>query len=256
MRAHILPGIAAAGCLKEARSKHGVAGEIFAISDCLDVGPLATDEDRLAWWKEIEDDSDDDLLRDMYSFHDQWGSVLGQVLARAEEVVIWTSDSGNDQIHLRLAAHKQESFGGRVSAVHVPTTEDGYTGVSRFWPKTLAECERHSVATSSVDLQSLARDYRDRWANSDGVRLNTDQGLELRDYSVFDEELLDNCPPEFVSPYKVIGYTLSQLDQRNWISYMFLQWRLRLLIGASRVETTGSRWPVGDCDIRVRRAHF
>ena len=231
--------------------EHGLVGEIFAIDDELEVGPLASDAVRRAWWQPIEDQYLRGLSSEMRGLEEQWEAVLKKIFAAASEVLIWSSDSAKDQIHLRLAAAKLEAFTGSVRLVHVPMS-DGMAGISRFWPKTLAECERHMTTLSPEDLKVHARDYRRNWENSDGVRLQTDQGLRLFDYSVFDNAILKNCSDEFENPVRVIGYTLSELDGRNWIPDIFLRWRLRVLVNAGFVQATGTRWFVDDCDIRVR----
>jgi len=251
MRAHVVSGWGAGGSLQQACRQHGLIGHVFAIEDDLEVGPLTTDEHRCLWWKPLEDQYLERLSSKRQGLHEQWRSAAEEILDRASEVVIWSSDSGRDQIHLRLAAAKLEAFTGSVRLVHVPA-DDGTTGVWRFWPKTLAECERTMTTLSPEGLKALAHDFRENWDNSDGVRLQTDVGLRLFDYSVFDNAILNNCSDEFENPAKVIGYTLSELDGRNWVPDIFLRWRLRVLVNAGFVQAIGTRWFVDDCDIRVR----
>jgi hypothetical protein len=252
MRAHVVSGAAAGGILKQACHEHGLVGEVFAIDDCLDVGPLGPDAVRNEWWRPIRDQYLDGLSSEMPGLEEQWRSTLARILDKASEVVIWSSDSGNDQTHLRLAAAKFETFTGSMRLVHVPT-RDGIAGVSRFYPDTLAACGTRSGSLDSVTLAALACDYRERLENCEGIRLQTDQGLELRDYSVFDEAILDACPSEFVNPARVIGLAMSRCDGRNWVPDMFLRWRLRLLVDAGVVQASGERWFVDGCDVRVRR---
>lgn len=250
-RAHIAPGMAARGLVAQACRNHGLGGKAFAVDDDLAVGPLADDATRTAWWAPLRDMYLDGLAVEIPGLDEQWGEIAPRLEA-ANEIVIWSSESAHDQTHLRFAAAKLQSYRGKLSLVHVPTS-NGMAGVSRFYPDALAACAAQSAALDDAARDELARDYRDRLWGGEGVRYQTDAGLEVRDYAIFDGEILDACPEEFVKPTKVIGVAMSRLDGRNWVGDVFLRWRLRHLVEAGLVKATGTRWFVDDCDVRVCR---
>ncbi|MEQ1811750.1 MAG: DUF3658 domain-containing protein [Terricaulis sp.] len=250
-RAHLAPGMAARGLVTQACRDHGLGGDAYAVDDNLDIGPLADDAARTAWWAPVRNMYLDGLAAEIPGLDEQWREIA-PMLEAANEIVIWSSDSADDQTHLRFAAAMLEKYSGPLSLVHVPTSQE-MAGVSRFYPDTLAACAAQSVILGEAERDALARDYRDRLWGSDGVRYQTDHGLEVRDYSIFDQEILDACPTEFANPAKVIGLAMSRLDGRNWVGDMFLRWRLRHLVDTGLVKATGTRWFVDDCDVRVRR---
>jgi len=250
-RAHLAPGMAARGLVAQACLDHGIGGKAFAVDDDLDIGPLADDATRTGWWAPLRNMYLDGLANEIPGLEEQWRQIAPKLEA-ANEIVIWSSDSADDQTHLRFAAAMLEKYSGRLSLVHVPTSQE-MAGVSRFYPDTLAACAAQSVILGEAERDQLARDYRDRLWGSDGVRYQTDDGLEVRNYSIFDQGILDACPVEFANPAKVIGVAMSRLDGRNWVDGMFLRWRLRHLVETGLVKATGTRWFVDDCDVRVCR---
>ena len=252
MRVHLVAGIAAGAVLEDACRLHGLSGEVLAIDDFPEVGPLVSDAARTKWWKPIRDQYLDGLSSELPGLHEQWDFALRYVRDHASDIVIWSSDSSKDQIHLRLAVAKLENFKRCVRFVHVPM-RNGLAGVALLHPDVLAECGANSIVLDRATRVALACDYRDRWAESDGVRVQTDRGLELRDYSAFDEAIFNACPFEFEDPATVTGLAMAEGDGRNWMPDMFLRWRLRLLIEAGVVQSMGTRWCVDDCDIRVGR---
>ena len=252
MRAHVVSGFAAGWILNQARDEYGLSGEVFAIDENPHVGPLKAERIRHEWWRPIRDQYLNGLSSVMPGLEEQWHSALTEIFDGAGEVVIWTSDSANDQIHLRLAAAKLERFPGSIRLVHVPM-RDGLAGVAAHYADTLAGLGARSSRPASGTLTDLAWDYRERLYNSEGVWLQTDRGLMLEDYALFDEALLEACPDGFVDPACVTGLAMSRFDGRNLVPDMFLRWRLRLLADAGAVQAKGKRWFVDDCDIRVRR---
>jgi Domain of unknown function (DUF1835)/Protein of unknown function len=250
-RAHLAPGMAARGSVGQACRDHGLGGKAFAVDDDLDIGPLADDVTRTAWWAPLRDMYLDGLAAEIPGLEEQWREIAPKLEA-ANEIVIWSSDSADDQTHLRFAAAKLEKFSGQLALVHVPTSQ-GMAGVSRFYPDTLAACAAHRRVLCPAERDELARDYHQRLWGSDGVRYQTDDGLEVRDYSTFDQEILAACPTEFSNPAKVIGLAMSRLDGRNWVGDIFLRWRLRHLVDTGLVKATGTRWFVDNCDVRVCR---
>ncbi len=250
-RAHLAPGIAARGVVAQACRDHGLSGKTFAIDDDLDIGPLVDDATRSAWLAPLRDMYLDGLAAEYVGLEQQWRKVAPKLEA-ADEIVIWSSDAALDQTHLRFAVASLENYAGRLSLVRVPTSR-GMTGVARFPPEALAACAAHIRTLDDATRDQLTRDYRDRLWGSDGVRYHSDAGLEVRDYSIFDEVILDACPTEFGMTHKVVGLAMSRLDERNWIGDMFLRWRLRCLVDMGQVRATGTRWFVDDCDVRVCR---
>jgi Domain of unknown function (DUF1835)/Protein of unknown function len=250
-RIHLVSGMAAGGLVDDACRSYGLGGDVLAIDDYLDVGPLVAADARRVWWKPIYDMYLAGLSDEMPDVEDQWRGALSAGDA-AGDVVVWTSDSANDQTFLRLAATKLSPFAGRLRLVHVPTWK-GMAGVSRFYPDRLAACGRRSIAFDATMLSSLAREYEEHLRGSEGVRFQTDEGLSVRDYSAFDQELLDACPAEFVNPARVVGTAMSRWDGRNWVPDMFLRWRLRGLVELGSIKATGEHWFVDSCDIRVSR---
>jgi len=243
--------MAARGLVAQACQHYDLAGTVLAVDDDLDVGPLTVDATRTPWWTPLRDMYLDGLSAEISGLEEQWRAIAPNLEA-ANEIVIWSSDSSHDQTHLRFATAKLESYSGQILSVHVPTAKE-MTGVSHFYPSTLAACAANIVALGEVERDELARDYRDRLWGSEGVRYQTDDGLEVRDYSIFDQEILDACPREFVNPAKVIGLSMSRLDYRNWVGDQFLRWRLRHLVETGLVKATGARWFVDDCNVRVSR---
>lgn len=252
MRAHVVSGFAAGQILNQACEEYGLVGEVIAIDEHPHVGPLKSDRIRHEWWRPLRDQYLDRLSSVMPGLEEQWHFALTRILDSAREVVIWSSDWANDQVHLRLAAAKLESFTGSVRLVDVPM-RDGLAGVAAHYADTLAALGMRSGALSAGKRAALARDYRERLDNSEGVWFQTDRGLELADYSVFDDAILDACPDGFTDPALVTGLAMSRFDGRNLVPDMFLRWRLRLLADAGVVQTKGKRWFVDACDIRVRR---
>jgi len=250
-RVHLAPGMAARGLLAQACRDFGLSGNMLAVDDDLDIGPLTDDVTRTSWWTPLRDMYLEGLSSEYSGLEEQWHAIAPQ-LDTANEIVIWSSDAADDQTHLRFAAAQLENYSGQLSLVHVPITME-MTGVSHFYPHTLAACAAHSVDLAEAKRDELARDFRDRLWGSEGVRYQTDEGLELRDYAIFDQTLLDACPKQFINPARVIGLGMSSLDCRNWVSDMFLRWRLRHLVEMGLVKATGERWFVDDCDVRVSR---
>jgi hypothetical protein len=253
MKAHLIADAGAAGCLKDARRDFGLRGEIFAVDDDLDVGPLREDASRDAWWKPIRDLYLDGLSSEMTSYGDQWSHIIGEVRSQAfTELVIWTSDSARDQTHFRLAASNLEWFKGKLCWIYVPSNK-GLSGVSRYYPEELASFEKLSRPLESASRKELAHGYRESLAGSEGVRYQTDLGLEVRGYDCFDELLIEACPAEWTKTHKVIGLALSRCDGRNWVGDMFLRWRLKTLVDTGQIAARGKRWFVDNCDVLVRR---
>ena len=130
---------------------------------------------------------------------------------------------------------------------------NGLAGVALLHPDMLAECGANGVVLDQVTRAALALEYRESWASSEGVRVQTDRGLELRDYSAFDDALFNACPFEFEDPATITGLAMAEGDGRNWMPDMFLRWRLRLLVDAGAVQAIGTRWCVDECDVAVGR---
>lgn len=252
MRAHVVSGFAAGWTLNRACQDHGLVGDVFAIDENPHVGPLKGDRVRREWWRPIRDQYLDGLSSVMPGLEEQWRVALSRILDIAREVVIWSSDSANDQAHLRLAAARLESFTGSVRLVHVPM-RDGLAGVAAHYADALAALGMRSRSLDSGTLARLACDYRDRLNDSEGVWIQTDRGLRLADYSVFDEAILEACPDSYTDPALVTGLAMSRSDGRNLVPDMFLRWRLRLLADRGIVQAEGKRWFVDACDVRVRR---
>lgn len=250
-RIHLVSGAAAGGLLEDACRSYGLGGDVFAIDDYLDVGPLGSADARQEWWKPIWDMYLTGLSNEMPNVEDQWQAALSAVDA-ARDVIVWTSDSANDQTFLRLAATKLSAFTGRLRLVHVPMWK-GMAGVSSFYPDRLAALGRRSATFDGTMLSSLAREYEERLRETEGVRFQTDAGLTVRAYSAFDQELLDACPAEPVNPARIVGTAMSRCDGRNWAPDMFLRWRLRCLVESGAITATGEHWFVDRCDIRVSR---
>ncbi|HVV26642.1 MAG TPA: DUF1835 domain-containing protein [Rhizomicrobium sp.] len=250
-RVHLAPGMAARGLVAQACRDHGLGGKVMAVDDDLDIGPLADDATRTSWWAPLRDMYLEGLSTEFSGLDEQWRAIAPE-LNSANEIVIWSSDAADDQTHLRFAVAQLENYSGQVSLVHVPTSME-MAGVSHFYPDTLAACAAHSVVLAEAKRDELARDYRNRLWGSEGVRYQTDDGLEVRDYAIFDQELLDACPNQFVNPARVIGLGMSRLDCRNWVGDMFLRWRLRHLVKIGLMKATGERWFVDDCDVLVSR---
>jgi hypothetical protein len=252
MRAHVVSGFAAGQILHQACEEYGLVGEVFAIDEHPHVGPLKSDRIRHEWWRPIRDQYLDRLSSVMPGLEEQWHFALTRILDSAREVVIWSSDTANDQTHMRLAAAKLESFTGSVRLVDVPM-RDGLAGVVAHYADTLAALGMRSRALPAGKRAALARDYRERFDNSQGVWLQSDRGLELADYAVFDDAVLAACPDGFTDPALITGLAMSRFDGRNLVPDMFLRWRLRLLADAGVVQAKGNSWLVDACDIRVRR---
>lgn len=250
-RVHLASGWAARELVAKACRVHGLGGEPVAVNDDLDVGPLTDDAARTAWWAPLRDMYMEGLSAEIAGLDGQWRAIEPKLVA-ANEIVIWSSDSAADQTHLRFAAANLEKYSGQLSSVHVPTSR-GMAGVCRFHTETLAACLENRVVLDETMRDKLVSDYRDRLWGSESVRYQTDDGLEVRDYAVFDQEILDACPTEFANPAKVIGLAMSRLDGRNWVGDMYLRWRLRHLVETGLVRATGAQWFVDDCDVRISR---
>ena len=252
MHVHVVAGIAAGAVLEDACRLYGLPGDVLAIDDHPEVGPLASDAVRNEWWKPIRDQYLRGLSSELPGLHEQWDTAVRYLGDRASEIVIWSSDSAKDQIHLRLAVSKLEHLKRRVRLVHVPM-RNGLAGVALLHPDMLAECGANGVVLDQATRAALALEYRERWAASEGVRVQTDRGLELRDYSAFDDAIFNACPFEFEDPATVTGLAMAEGDGRNWMPDMFLRWRLRLLVDAGAVQAIGARWCVDECDVAVGR---
>lgn len=252
MKAHLIADAGAAGCLKAARIEFELTGIIFVIDDDLDVGPLVEDAARASWWKPIRDLYLDDLASQMTCYGAQWEHILSEIRSQAvSDLVIWTSDSARDQTHLRLAAAKLESFHGDLRFVEVPPSE-GLSGVSRYYPADLASFEDLARPLDRTLRDELARQYRECLAGTEGVRYQTDRGIEVRGYDCFDGLIVDACPNDWTRTHKVIGGALATFNGRNWVRDMFLRWRLKNLADAGQILARGKRWFVDDCDVMVR----
>jgi hypothetical protein len=253
MKGHLIADPGAAGCLKEARRKHGLRGEILSLNDEVEVGPLREDAARDLWWQPIRDLYLDNLSADMTSYGEQWSRIGGKLQSLSiTELVIWTSDAARDQTHLRVSLSKLAEFRGDLFLVEVPPNK-GLSGVSRYYPKELAAFEALSSPLDRASRDTLAQDYRDRLAGSDGVRYQTDSDLEVRSYDCFDEIIIDACPEEWTQTHKVIGQALANCDPRNWVRDMFLRWRLKTLCDQGALSARGTLWFVDHCDVMVRR---
>jgi hypothetical protein len=236
----------------EACRNHGLGGgKVLAVDDDLDIGPLTDDATRSSWLAQLRDMYLGGLSAEFSGLEEQWRTIAPELEA-AKEIAIWSSDAAEDQTHLRFAIAMLENYSGQVLLIHVPTSLE-MTGVSHFYPDTLAACAADNVVLSEAKRNELAKDYRDRLWGSEGVRYQTDDGLEIGEYAIFDQEILDACPRESVNPATVIGLCMSRLDCRNWVGDMFLRWRLRHLADNGLVKATGARWFVDDCDVRVSR---
>jgi len=137
-RVHLTPGMAARGLVAQACQHYDLAGTVLAVDDDLDVGPLTVDATRTPWWTPLRDMYLDGLSAEISGLEEQWRAIAPNLEA-ANEIVIWSSDSSHDQTHLRFATAKLESYSGQILSVHVPTAKE-MTGVSHFYPSTLAAC--------------------------------------------------------------------------------------------------------------------
>jgi hypothetical protein len=253
MKIHLINDAAAEGCLKEARRKHGLCGEILVVDDNVDVGPLREDATRDAWWRPIRDMYLNGLSVEMTSYGDQWSAILDKVQSLSvSEIVIWTSDAARDQTHLRVSLSKLQTFDGNVRLVNVPPS-NGRSGLAQYDPKEVASLEAVGRLLDKTSRSALADDYNDRLAGAEGIRFQTDADLELRGYDCFDEAIVDACPKEWASANEVIGPALENCDGRNRVRDMFLRWRLKTLCDEGQLSAQGTKWFVDDCDVMVRR---
>lgn len=235
MRLHLIRGLSAAGTLRQVVRRLGEPRTVLDLGDQPAYGPLASDQERDAWWRTLG--SEDDVF--VPGVYQRW-EVLRRKIADAapERLVIWTSGETDDHIFLRMACDQLKSFDGGIDIVTGrpwgPPDEQRH-GLGMYGPD--------DMATFITSLREIEPSERERLASEwklvpqgHGVRVLESGRIELRGYDIWDEALLSYIGADWEIPIRAVGKTLGHHNNLTGQNDTFLMWRIQELVKSGVLE--------------------
>ena len=236
MDIHLVSSPSAAGTLRHAIDRRLLDGETWCADDRPEVGPLDDGRGRAAFWRMLlQDSAMEPDGPDRVDFFAPWQALRARLRGDGSgRVLIWASDSGSDQVLLRMACH----FLGEAQLVQVPVPpRDGLHAVALHDVDALLACLPRARALDRTVVTQWAHAFRQMAARPDTLRESDPDGvLVFRPLSAHDGLLLGACTEHWQDAARVVGGAMRGCDPRNPLGDTFLAWRLRRLVADGRLQ--------------------
>lgn len=265
-RLHVTFSHSAAGSLKQALSRLGVAEKVAALADDLSVGPIEPgDSGQRVQWEDAE--FGERLFTDPLSAQLFWSSVT----AWPGTLVVWVSSRcGLELCGLHALVSRVPL--ARIQVVDVaavnfrkPTGEPAAWVAQSFSWVSDDRIIEHSLIDLASPLDDVSRaSLRSRWKQlgreNAALRILTEHGLESKPITFFDERILTRITDDWQSCERVADDTMTSMSTgrlREFSSGDFIFWRLLHFIDNDELEaqnkeddcsvgqTEVRRWPAG-----------
>lgn len=162
------------------------------------------------------------------------------------DIYMWTGYSTSEIISTARLVSYLSDLNKNIFIIDFPNIpvkrKDGITMYPHSLIETnesqIKELAKHFYLISPNDLQKWEKIWKEIEQNNTMLRiLDKDGIIREKDETYFDSFLLSNCNGEFQYAVKVIGRTLCDISFS--VGESFLNWRLKKLASAGKIETYG-----------------
>ncbi|WP_341503527.1 DUF3658 domain-containing protein [Gallaecimonas sp. GXIMD4217] len=231
---HLVSGGAAAGCVL-AMVAGDEQAEVVALDDFLTLGPLKGLDTaqglaaRRAYFAALHGETDRPQTHCGLQ-------ALEEIAGTKEQVVLWCSDDGNEQLLLRAAC--QYLAQERLRVVNVSELAPHRPrAVADCSPEQLAAMQPLGQALSEQEYRHLRRDWQRLLHTKGKLRLYRNGAVEEVPEDHFDPLLLATCSGNFINATRVVGVLLGLCQVK--LGEAFLHQRLLRLAEQGAVELQG-----------------
>jgi hypothetical protein len=249
---HVVPGLSAAGTIREALARLRLKEKVIGIGDHLGYGPIDGDLQARREWI-------DNNLGEAYG-----GCVRGAELACREALtpdvfpIIWTcrSNAGDHAGFLDFLSRVGDRVFGLVDATGV--TLQGRAGLGRVEALGIVtEAQMISAGLferrremSPAEIAEGRETWRRLKAENAPLRVTENDRLLSKPVSFFDAELLEEVPQDWERAARIVGNAMCRLfDSHHCVSDAFIWGRYLTLAEQGAVEIRGEG-SMRDCHIR------
>lgn len=260
---HIVFRDSEAGILKYffENNQNEFKGEIINFREDYSIGPIYEIDTqiglrkRIEWFKKIlKEVSDYDYFEDI---ENEFIYIYENIknINQDSKIVIWYGENIADQIgfiYLSALFRDRELYEVNVSDYYIK----GYAG-NRYKPRAVGECSPEEIEHLILKMQKIKKEKHQDLMNDWEILRTTKENLRILknnyvigvDESYYDEDVLSNCTFNFQKVGTVIGSTMGKSEQ--FISDMYINYRIRKLIESKKVEYRGTLETMRDLEIRV-----
>ncbi|AZQ61335.1 DUF1835 domain-containing protein [Flammeovirga pectinis] len=221
---------------------------LICLQNELSVGPLSAEleasvlKDRTAFFKEYFEF--DTISADYYIakfIHPNYFSDLNEY----SSIVVWKGENVAEELLLRFVAKFSEFK--NIYVAEVGSIDSEYKNVAEVDPILFTSLWRNWKCITSNQKVELIEDWNKLGKQS--LRILENQSIIEVPFTYYDELLLSFLTTTFQSAGKVIGQTLSSIDQR--ISDTFIYFRVRNLITHQKVVYEGDLLSMIDLKLKL-----
>lgn len=256
---HVVPSDSAGGSLSHALRRRDIIFSIpnDSVGESYDLGPLGDGPGRAEFfrdlWRSIGEDPELYPDRDAFEPWRQTREAIARM--RPERVLVWASESGQEQTFLRMCAHFLTDL--PLWEVPVPRRPDSFVGTGT-WP---ADKLIGFLPNAFALYPDVLVEYRDEFAslarNTKPLRMTgVDGSFTFHELSFFDEAILGYCEVQWQRAPRIVALTMGFADPLNPPDSLFIQSRLFYLReqGLIDMEKNGTGLPEMN-NYRVRLAN-
>lgn len=235
-------------------------GDVLSFRDDLSTGNIYKLEQnidkRVEWFEEMYSTTGekeflnnlDKEIKDTYNYELD--------ISEDSEIIIWHGDNVIEQTSLRYLVSRFKN--NKIYEVSVSKSIEKEFKGEKYRVRAVGECSPDELG-KALESISLIEDNRkemlisqwNEFRNSEAVlRILKDGEIIGVDESYYDEEILEHTPDEFMRAARVVGTVMGMSDQV--VGDTFIDYRLRKLIEAGKIEYRGKLRYMREFDIRLR----
>lgn len=212
-------------------------GQVYALGDSLDVGPLNDGRQRFRFWSVQEGASEvASEPRDVFAYWDELKTCLAK--HNATRLFIWDSGAGEDYVMARMACQRLHDNSVQLMHVAVPPARGfGATLYYRSESTSLSANLADAVKLSPQTIITWATEFEAIVARPEQFRQCSESGeLLFHDFAICDALLLKSCKRDWVAAARVVVETMACWTDYNRIGDGVLIVRLKHLIDTAQLE--------------------